>query len=167
MDDAWNVFDSLEESENGLEVWRVVNLDAAQKTQSEIMVLEDAVLNPRKLKAPHDIANIQWDMAYRAFVDAGGMTLDDHRKCGALMPMLPDMMRTEVCLKYEQFADKPLALRQWVLHHAKLLVNWQDARGKKLANVLEADADGIGEGFGDGDESDLIGKLDPRDHYFF
>ena len=82
------------------------------------------MLNPRELKSPHELAQgfVDWDMAHKAYVDAGGKLLDDERKCGAIMHMLPDLMRTEILLKYENFADQPKLLRQWVLHHAKLLV---------------------------------------------
>ena len=55
-DDAWNIFDDLGASQNGLEVWRLVNLEAAQKTQAERLHLEDTMLNPRKLKSIDEVA---------------------------------------------------------------------------------------------------------------
>ena len=73
-------------NDNGLEVWRLINLDVTQKTQAEILSLEHAVLNPKKLEKLRDIPSgfVHWDNAYRAYVEAGGRPLDDHRKVGAL-----------------------------------------------------------------------------------
>ena len=55
-DDAWNIFDNFGASQNCLEVWRLVNFEAAQKTQAERLDLKDAMLNPGKLKSFHEVA---------------------------------------------------------------------------------------------------------------
>ena len=55
-DDAWNIFDNLGAFLNGVEVRRLVNFEVAQKTQAERLNLEDAVLNPRKLKSIDEVA---------------------------------------------------------------------------------------------------------------
>ena len=55
-DDAWNIFDNLGAFLNAVEVWRLVNFEVAQKTQAERLNLEDAVLNPRKLKSIDEVA---------------------------------------------------------------------------------------------------------------
>ena len=91
-DDAWNIFDNVGTDQNGLEVRRLVNLETAQKTQAERLTLENAALNPKKIRSLHDVAKgfVEWDMARKAYVDAGGKSLDDERKCGAIMRMLPD-----------------------------------------------------------------------------
>ena len=41
-DDAWEIFGSADVG-NGLEVWRLVNLDTTQKTEWELMEMEDLV----------------------------------------------------------------------------------------------------------------------------
>ena len=46
--EAWDVYDSVD-GNNGLEVWRLINLDVAQKTQAEFLVLKHTVLDPKKL----------------------------------------------------------------------------------------------------------------------
>ena len=55
-DDAWNIFDNLGTEQNGLEVWRLVNLEAAQKTQAERLTLENAALNPKKISMSDTVA---------------------------------------------------------------------------------------------------------------
>ena len=47
-EDAWDVFDGVE-VENGLEVWRVLNVNTTQKTQAEVLRLEDTVMLPTRL----------------------------------------------------------------------------------------------------------------------
>ena len=69
-DDAWEIFDGVE-GENGLEVWRPINLDVTQMTQSEILSLEDAVVMPQRLKSLQDIPKgvLEWDHAYRSYTE--------------------------------------------------------------------------------------------------
>ena len=71
------------------------------------------MLNPRKLKSLHEVAKsfVEWDMANKAQVDAGGKPLDDERKCGAIMRMLPELVRNTILLKYDSFANQPKLLR--------------------------------------------------------
>ena len=59
---AWDIYDSVE-NDNGLEVWRLINLDVTQKTQAEILSLEHAVLNAKKLDKLKDIPTglANWD----------------------------------------------------------------------------------------------------------
>ncbi len=61
-DAAWDLFDGVA-MESGLEVWRVVNLDMTQKTQSELLALEDAVLTPSRVTDVKDIEKglVAWD----------------------------------------------------------------------------------------------------------
>ena len=53
------------EMENGLEVWRAVNVETTQKTQAELLVLQDAVSAPRQCSHIKDIqqALVEWDAA--------------------------------------------------------------------------------------------------------
>ena len=80
--------------------------------------------------------SVAWDAAHRAFRDAGGAALDDHRTVGALMRLLPDEVRQKALWEWEKSEGKPLALRRWVRERTKLLVNW-DASTHKGVNVLE------------------------------
>ena len=45
---ASDIYGSVE-NDNGLEVWKLINLNVTQKTQAEILSLEHAVLNAKKL----------------------------------------------------------------------------------------------------------------------
>ena len=71
--EAWMIFDATE-MENGLEVWRAVNVDTTQKTQAELLVLEDVVSAPQQCSHIKEIqqALVEWDAAYRTYVEAGG-----------------------------------------------------------------------------------------------
>ena len=89
---------------------------------------------------------------HKAYVDAGGKPLDDERKCGAIMSKLSEIIRTEIILKHEKSHNQPMLLRQWVLHHAKLLVSWQDARGAKPDHVFEDQKNGGEEDAGEHEE---------------
>ena len=137
VDDAWDLLDSAA-MWDGLEVWRLINMDVTQLTQAEVMNLEDAVLMPRRLKLLTDIPKglVAWDAAHRAFRDAGGTPLDDHRQVGALMRLLPSTVREKALWEWEKFEGKPLALRRWVRERTKLLVNWEDA-GHKAVHLLD------------------------------
>ena len=48
-DDVWDVFEGVE-MENGLEVWRLLNMEATQKPQCELLRFEYEVLRPARLK---------------------------------------------------------------------------------------------------------------------
>ena len=95
--EAWDVYDSVD-GDNGLEVWRLINLAVAQKTPAEMLILKHTVLNPKKLEKLRDIPSgfVHWDNAYRAYVEASGGPLDDHRKDGALTTLLPEAMRERI-----------------------------------------------------------------------
>ena len=86
----WNIFDNLGTAQNGLEVWRLVNVETAQKTQAERLTLENGALNPKKIRSIQEVAKgfVEWDIAHKADADAGGKSLDDERKCGAIMRLL-------------------------------------------------------------------------------
>ena len=154
--EAWDVYDSVD-GDNGLEVWRLINLDVTQKTQAEILYLQHAVLNQKKLQKLRDIPSgfVHWDNAYRAYVEAGGRPLDDHRKVGALMRLLPEAVREKVLWEMEKFEGKPLVLRRWVKEHTKLLVNWEGPDSRRPhANLLNEE----GEARSENEEDNLEGK---------
>ena len=59
--------------ENGLEVWRAVVFANTQKSQAEVLRLEDAILMPDRVLNITDIekALVEWDATYREYTEAG------------------------------------------------------------------------------------------------
>ena len=71
-------------TENGFEVWRSVVLATTQKSQAEVLRLEDSNLMSDWVRKATDIekALVKWDAMGREYVEAGGCALSDHRKVG-------------------------------------------------------------------------------------
>ena len=67
-EDAWEIFDNVPVG-CGLEVWRLVNIDTTQKTEGELMEMEDLVQNPRRTQKLGDIAKgvIVWSNLYTEY----------------------------------------------------------------------------------------------------
>ena len=84
--------------ENLLEVWRPVNIDMTQKSHAELLRFEDEVNRPTRFKDVRDIPRglLEWDVAYRTFLQAGGQKFDDHRKTWILMQLLPRVVTDKV-----------------------------------------------------------------------
>ena len=158
--DAWDIMDGVGD-ENGLEVWRLVNLNVTQRTQSELLSFQDAVLNPKRLLKLKDIPRglLVWDNAYRDYVDAGGKPLDDDSKIGCLMRLFPSDLKEKLTWEMEKFGGKPMAMRKWVMDRVKVLIGYEDAdsRHAKPAHVLEDDL-GVDDKDEAGDFADLEGK---------
>ena len=121
-----------------------------------MLVLEDAVLNPRKLKALHEIPKgfVQWDTAYRPTWMPEGWYWTARGNTGALMRFLPEAIWEKALWEYKMLDGKPHVLRRWMTGDTKLIVNWQDpaAPAKKPADVFENHKDSINEGIDDGKE---------------
>ena len=68
IEDAWAIFAGAD-IENGLEVWRSVVLATTQKSQAEVLRLEDAILMPDRVRNTTDIekALVEWDALYREY----------------------------------------------------------------------------------------------------
>jgi len=66
VDDAWEIFDN-DTIGDGMEVWRLVNVDTTQKTEGELMEMGDPVQNPRKISEPSEISKgiVAWDNLYK------------------------------------------------------------------------------------------------------
>ncbi len=114
-DAAWDLFDGVN-IENGLEVWRVVNLEITQKTQSELLALEDQVLTPHRVMDIKDIdrALVAWDAALRSYMEAGGTALSKHRQVGAIMRLIPIKVRDQALWEFDKFDGRPDVLRKWI-----------------------------------------------------
>ena len=136
-DAAWDIFEGVD-MENGLEVWRLVNIDTTQKSHAELLRLEDEVNRPTRLKDVRDIPRglLEWDAAYRTFLEAGGQKFDDHRKTWILMQLLPSIVTDKVKWELEKFDGKPMALRTWVKERTQYL-RWDDAPSKGKAHLLD------------------------------
>ena len=101
IEDAWAIFAGAE-VENGLEVWRSVVLATTQKSQAEVLRLEDSVLMPDRVRSANDIekALVEWDSLYREYTEAGGCPLSDHRKVGVLMRLLPTVLHDDILKEF-------------------------------------------------------------------
>ena len=115
VDDAWAIFSGID-IENGFEVWRTVVLATTQKSQAEVLRLEDSVLMPDRVRSAHDIekALVDWDALYREYTEAGGGALSDHRKVGVLMRLLPTVLHDDILKEFGRFDSKPDDLRRWI-----------------------------------------------------
>ena len=139
IEDAWDIFDNVD-YEQGFEVWRVVNQDLTQKTQSELLNLEDAVLTPPQVsdlaRIPQALVN--WDAAHREYKDAGGTALTPDRQVGAIMRLLSPAVRERALWDFESFKDSPAKLRQWLKEKAKIFSqgSFSQARRRGL-NILD------------------------------
>ena len=100
-DDAWAIFSGVD-IENGFEVWRTVVLATTQKSQAEVLRLEDSVLMPDRVRSASDIekALVEWDALYREYTEAGGCPLSDHRKVGVLMRLLPTVLHDDILKEF-------------------------------------------------------------------
>ena len=79
-------------------MWRAVVLAITQKSQAEVLRLEDSVLMPDRARSANDIekALVDWDALYREYTEAVGGALSDHRKVGVLMRLLPTVLHDDV-----------------------------------------------------------------------
>ena len=152
VSDAWEIFDGVD-AENGLEVWRVLNLNTTQKTSAELHRLEDAVIRVNRLGSIRDIPRglIEWDASYREYIEAGGQALSEHRKVWILMSLFPKEITEKVSWELDKFEGQPLALRNLVREKTQCL-QWDGSTAKGKAHLLE----GGGE---DGEASDELDSL--------
>ncbi|MBV60664.1 MAG: hypothetical protein CMH65_05125 [Nevskiales bacterium] len=138
-DAAWDLFDGVD-MENGLEVWRVVNLELTQRTQSELLALEDAVLTPLRVTEMKDIdrALVAWDAALRNYLEAGGTDLSKHRQVGAIMRLIPVRVRDQALWEFDKFEGKPDVLRRWIRERTQWFTKADAGRPSGArAHVLE------------------------------
>ena len=156
IEDAWLVFSNVE-IENGLEVWRTVVLATTQKTQAEVLRLEDAILQPDPVKQATDIekAFVAWDASYREYLEAGGHAVGDYRKVGIFMRMLPESLKTDVIKDMGKFESQPEVLRRYIRERVQWL-KWDDTPARKH-HLLDGGA--AGDGAEAEDDSDVGAEL--------
>ena len=141
IDDAWAIFSGVM-IENGFEVWRTVVLATTQKSQAEVLRLEDSVLMPDRVRSASDIekALVEWDALYREYTEAGGCPLSDHRKVGVLMRLLPTILHDDILKEFGRFDNKPDDLRRWIRDRVQWL-KWNDSPTRKH-HLLDGDDEG-------------------------
>ena len=127
IEDAWAIFAGAD-IENGLEVWRAVVLATTQKSQAEVLRLEDAILMPDRVRNTTDIekALVEWDAMYREYTEAGGGVVSEHREVGVFVRMLPASLHEDVLKEFNEFNEQPEALRRWIRDRVQWL-KWSDA----------------------------------------
>ena len=136
-DDAWEIFDNVEVGE-GLEVWRLVNVDTTQKTEGELMEMEDLVQNPKRLVKLTDISKgiLAWDIMYKEFKEAGGEKVSPAREVNILAKMLPGEFKQHALWEFAKFKNDPTALRSWIKEKVRDLVREVPDTGKHAAHLL-------------------------------
>ena len=163
IDAAWDIFNSVP-IENGLEVWRLVNMEITQITQSELLALEDAVLTPARLTEIKDIDRglIAWDAALRNYLEAGGTELSKQRQVGAIMRLIPLRVRDQALWEYDKFDGKPAVLRKWIRDRTSWFLKADVGRHAGRVHMLDneaADAQGH-DGF---DDEELLAMAEMGD----
>ena len=108
IEDAWAIFAGAD-MENCLEVWRAVVLATTQKSQAEVLRLEDAIIIFDRVRNTTEIekALVDWDAMYSKYTEAGGAVLSEHRKVGVLMRMLPASLHEDVLKEFNKFDEQP------------------------------------------------------------
>ncbi len=142
-DSAWEILDNTE-SQNGLEVWRRITEDFTKKTEAEQLNLEDAVVSPAVVTKPQDVSAAleRWDTAYKAYTDAGGEPLTEKKKMGAILRLLPWVIKEKALWSYEEFKSS-LDLRQWIRKKVRLLESWR-RHGQEI-NGMDLERDDVAE----------------------
>jgi len=137
VDDAWEIFDSVDVG-CGLEVWRLVNIDTTQKTEGELMEMEDLVQNPRKIVKLELISKgiVVWDNLYKEFKEAGGEKLTPAREVNILAKMLPTEFKQHALWEFSKFKQQPAALRAWIKEKVRDLLRAVPDAAKSSAHLL-------------------------------
>ena len=138
IEDAKAIFAGAD-MENGLDVWRASVLATTQKSQAEVLRLEDSILLPERIRNATDIekALVEWDAMCREHIEASGSAVSKHRKVGVLMRMLPPSLHEDVLKEFNEFDEQPEALRRWIRDRVQWL-KWSDASSRKH-HLLEGD----------------------------
>ena len=156
QDRAWEILENCEPLEipeeevsgadscNGLEVWRRVLIDVAQTTLADRLRLEDVVLSPPVCKDEYAVpaALESWQSAYRAYREAGGSALQGEKEVGAIMRMLPWVLKQKVIMDLDDYFDKPVKLQEWLRRKVKSLSTWSPQG--RAAHVVDEGAEDLG-----------------------
>ena len=90
----------------GLEAWRKVLEEVTQKTRSEILDLERAVLHPHPCTSVGQVpmALGRWQTGVQAYLDAGGEPLNDERRKGSITKTLPWRVQQEILWDFDSLS---------------------------------------------------------------
>ena len=135
---AWEAFDGAEAGQ-GLEVWRLVNLDTTQKTEGELMEMEDLVQNPWKIAKLGDISKgiVAWDNLYKEYKEAGGEKLTPAREVNILTKMMPGDFKQHALWEFSKFKQQPAALRAWITEKVRDLIRAVLGASRGGAHLLQ------------------------------
>ena len=103
-------------------------LAITEKSQAEVLRLEDAIIMPDRVRNTTDIekALVEWDAMYREYTEAGGGVVSEHREVGVFVRMLPASLHEDVLKEFNEFDEQPEALRRWIRDRVQWL-KWSDA----------------------------------------
>ncbi len=137
-DDAWEVFENVDRGQ-GFEAWRKVLHDVVKKTRAEKIKMERIVLNPPQCSNIEQIpmALERWETAHKNYREAGGTALDDDRKKGALIGMLPWSLQEKVLWDFDDHKDVH-SLVSWLKAKVRVTSSWK-AGGRETHVITDED----------------------------
>ena len=143
-DDAWEIFENIEKG-NGFEAWRQVLFDVVKKTRIEKIRLERLVLNPQQCKSNDQVpmALERWAGLYKTYRDHGGEPLNDERRKGAIISLLPEPLQEKIVWDFDdhKIAD---SLISWIKTKVRIATSWKPGK-QELYTVEEDDGDLVSE----------------------
>ena len=139
-DEAWEVFENVPHG-NGFEAWRRVLKDVVQKTRAEKIRLERTVLNPPACSSVEQIpmALERWETSHKSYKEAGGKPVDDERKKGAIISMLPWSLQEKVLWDFDDHKTAD-SLVSWLKAKVRVTSSWK-VGGKEVHNLAEEHED--------------------------
>ena len=107
---------------------KTIVLAITEKSQAEVLRLEDAIIMPDRVRNTTDIekALVEWDAMCREYTEAGGGVVSEHREVGVFVRMLPASLHEDVLKEFNEFDEQPEALRRWIRDRVQWL-KWSDA----------------------------------------
>ena len=142
---AWEVFEGCP-AEDGLEVWRRLLVDQAQRTPAELLQLEKGALNPPVCTNLNALpqAVVRWEAAVKLYHEALPLgspeRLSDNRQTNALMRMLPYVIQEKAIYDGQKFAN-PHELKKWVFLRLRDASTWKALGQESRAMLLESPPD--------------------------
>ena len=158
--DAWETFGNVPKGE-GLEAWRKVLEEVTQKTRSEVLDLERAVMHPHPCSTVEQVpmALERWQTSVQAYLDAGGEPLNDERRKGSVTKILPWRIQQKILWDFDEFktADELIA---WVKKKIRLETSMAP-KGREAHPLEELDGEGLQElqALGEGASQDEVNAV--------
>ena len=123
---------------NGLEAWRQVLFDVVKKTRIEKIRLERLVMNPQQCRNNDQVPTAleRWTGLYKTYRDYGGEALNDERRKGAIMSMLPEALQEKIVWDFDDHKSAD-SLISWIKTKVRLSTSWKP--GKQELFVMDPD----------------------------